>query len=65
MAELRSEVISSGGNTGETLLRRCRDLGGALLVMGAYSHSRWRERVFGGVTQHVLDEAQVPVVMAH
>jgi len=28
--------------------------GGALLIMGAYGHWRWREWVFGGVTQEVL-----------
>lgn len=36
-----------------------------LLVMGAYSHWRWTESVFGGVTDHVLKNTQVPVLMAH
>jgi nucleotide-binding universal stress UspA family protein len=37
----------------------------ALLVMGGYSHSRLRERVFGGVTRRVLESAPVPILMAH
>ena len=38
-----------------------------LLVMGGYGHSRVREWVFGGFTQHVLADAALPlpVVMAH
>jgi nucleotide-binding universal stress UspA family protein len=33
--------------------------------MGAYSHSRLREVVLGGVTRHVLANAEVPVLMVH
>ncbi|HZX71811.1 MAG TPA: universal stress protein [Rhodanobacter sp.] len=36
-----------------------------LLVMGAYSHSRLRERVLGGATRDVLTHAQIPVLMHH
>jgi nucleotide-binding universal stress UspA family protein len=65
-AELRSEVIApSEKNIGETLISTCETRGHALLVMGAYSHWRWQERVFGGVTQYVLREARTPVLMAH
>ena len=34
-------------------------------VLGAYSHSRLRELILGGVTRHVLQNAEVPVLMAH
>ena len=37
----------------------------ALVVMGAYGHSRLREWIFGGFTQHVLRGAEVPVLMMH
>lgn len=47
-----------------TLLAAARDQG-ALLVMGGYGHSRTREWIFGGVTQHVLRQADIPVLMAH
>lgn len=36
-----------------------------LLVMGGYGHSRLREWVFGGFTQHVLADAPLPVLIAH
>jgi len=36
-----------------------------LLVMGGYGHSRLREWVFGGVTQLVLADAPLPVLLAH
>jgi nucleotide-binding universal stress UspA family protein len=34
-----------------------------LLVMGAYSHSRLRQFILGGVTRHVLEHATVPLMM--
>ena len=36
-----------------------------LLVMGAYGHSRARERVFGGVTRTMLESMTLPVLMSH
>ena len=35
------------------------------LVMGAYSHGRWRETLFGGVTRFMLGELGIPVLLAH
>jgi nucleotide-binding universal stress UspA family protein len=35
------------------------------IVMGAYGHSRLRERVLGGATRKVLDTMTVPVLMSH
>ena len=54
------------GMTGaaDTMLDAARDEA-ALLVMGAYGHSRLREWVFGGFTRHVLRGAEVPVLMMH
>jgi nucleotide-binding universal stress UspA family protein len=49
----------------EALLGAAQELGAGLLVMGGYSHSQWREAVFGGVTQEVLRGADLPVLMAH
>lgn len=59
------ELIASGGHVGETLLDECGVVGADLLVMGAYTHSRMRQLILGGVTRHVLNEAQIPVLMAH
>lgn len=46
-------------------MRKCEEVGGALLVMGACSHARWQERIFGGVTEYVMHNARIPVLMAH
>ena len=35
-----------------------------LLIMGAYGHSRLRERAFGGVTSMILQQMTTPVLMA-
>jgi nucleotide-binding universal stress UspA family protein len=50
--------------TAETLLAAAGEHS-ALVVMGAYGHSRLREWIFGGFTQHVLRGAKVPVLMMH
>jgi nucleotide-binding universal stress UspA family protein len=47
------------------VLAEARRQGCGLLVMGAYTHSRLRQLVFGGVTRHVLQNADLPVLMAH
>lgn len=39
--------------------------GTELLVMGAYTHSRVRELVFGGVTRDMLDVAPTAILLAH
>jgi nucleotide-binding universal stress UspA family protein len=50
---------------GDELLNMASDLGSDLLVMGAYGHSRLREAVLGGATQHLLRHMTIPVLMAH
>ena len=51
---------------GDTLLHEASEAGIGMLVMGAYSHSRVRELLLGGVTRHVLSNVAVtPVLMAH
>lgn len=49
----------------DILLRHATDVDANLVVMGAYSHSRFREAVFGGATRYMLEEARLPVLMAH
>ena len=39
--------------------------GAEFLVMGAYSRSRTREMIFGGFTQHVLENTRIPTLLAH
>jgi nucleotide-binding universal stress UspA family protein len=48
---------------GAGLLGAARDFGADLLCQGAYSHSRLRQLILGGVTRHVLENADIPVLM--
>lgn len=51
------------GVVGAGLLAAARDFGCDLLAMGAYSHSRLRQLILGGVTRHVLEYSDLPVMM--
>jgi nucleotide-binding universal stress UspA family protein len=53
------------GDVGRQLLAGAKELGADLMVMGAFHHSRWREFILGGVTLTVLEEAAIPLFMAH
>jgi nucleotide-binding universal stress UspA family protein len=53
-------------SVGDTLLAVAEEANIGLLVMGAYSHSRLREMLLGGVTRHILKNAvSRPVLLAH
>ena len=56
---------SGGGEPVEILMKAARDAKATLLVMGGYGHTRLREAVFGGFTRAVLENAPIPVLMAH
>ena len=63
----RGHVFPKNRNrsVGDAILEKCHELGSDLLVMGAYTHARWREIMFGGVTRHILRNAELPIAMAH
>ena len=50
-------------DVGRGLLAAAREFGSDFLAMGAYSHSRLRQLILGGVTRHVLESATIPVMM--
>ena len=52
-------------SAGEAILAATEHMGADLLVMGGYGHSRMQERILGGVTQHALAHAEIPLFMAH
>lgn len=62
-AQLHQEV--SEIDVGNALLSRAADLGAGLVVMGAYGHSRWSERMLGGASRTLLSSMTVPVLMSH
>jgi len=60
-----AHLNKAAGAFGETLLAAAHQVGADMLVMGAYTHNRWREMVLGGVTQYMLSRADLPVLMRH
>ena len=60
-----SDVATEGYLLSKALFDRVIERGGDLIVMGAYTHSRVREYLLGGLTQEILDGAPVPVLFAH
>ncbi|WP_421989079.1 universal stress protein [Roseococcus sp.] len=58
-------LAAGGGRPADVLLAAAAKAGASLLVMGGYGHSRAREMVFGGFTQRVLRDADMPVLMMH
>ena len=58
-------TVTDGTPVADIILSRAADLTADLIVMGAYSHSRLRELVLGGVSRSFLQEMTVPVLMSH
>ena len=50
---------------GWLLMRLLHFSTGALIVAGAYGHTRVRERLFGGVTRHLLEHMTAPTLFGH
>lgn len=59
------QLPSAGRTVSAALQRHALDIGADMIVMGAYGHSWMRERIFGGVTRTMIEEAKVPLFMAH
>lgn len=47
------------------MMRHVQDVNADMVVMGAYGHSRFREAILGGATRNMLEQAEVPVFLAH
>ena len=58
-------VKPQGRGVSEIILGECEKRGAGLLVMGAYEHSKFREDLVGGVTNDVLQECPIPVLLSH
>ncbi len=63
---IKSNVIKKPGkNTEKELIDAFQESQSDVLLMGAYSRRRWRELVFGGTSQYMLEKASIPVLMMH
>jgi len=59
------KVKSKQTTLGQSLMTAAADAGADVVVMGAYGRSRGRAMVLGGVTQWVIDQAELPVLFVH
>ncbi|MGL4324262.1 MAG: universal stress protein [Beijerinckiaceae bacterium] len=59
------DIHGKDAEAGQVLLEQARKSGADLIVMGAYSHARFRQLVLGGVTQDMLDQSVLPVFYSY
>ena len=59
------KLSGAGTSVGEALLKEADLISADMIVMGAYTHSRMRQLILGGVTRHVLEYSGLPLLMAH
>lgn len=63
---VRAERVSTRGRRPEREIEQSyRRVGGDVLVMGAYSRPRLQQLIFGGVTERMLFETDIPVLLYH
>jgi len=61
-----ANIVTTPGRDEEAeMMAVYRDTNSDLLVMGAYSRSRLRELVFGGMTEYMLWRAKIPLIIQH
>lgn len=60
-----STVIDTSGGSGKGLLAVAHREKAGMIVMGAYSHPRLQQYVFGGVTNDIFGLCDIPVLTAH
>lgn len=57
--------VAQSGSTAATILDQAERQSVDLVVMGAFEHSKFSHDLIGGVTTQVLEQAKVPILMAH
>jgi nucleotide-binding universal stress UspA family protein len=60
-----AHAVAGDRNPGAAMLDEARRLGCDLMIKGAYTQSRLKQMIFGGATQHILNNADIPVFFAH
>ncbi|MGO4572119.1 universal stress protein [Microvirga sp. 2TAF3] len=59
------DLVASNGDAAETLRSQALLLKADMLVMGSFVHSRLRQLVLGGVTQSMLKNCPVPLLLSY
>ena len=60
-----TSIQTGGKEIGIALQEHAVKIGGNLLVMGGWGHSRLRDFVLGGATEGILSDLRLPVLMSH
>lgn len=61
----KAEVVKKNESTLDCLHEKAKKIGADTLLLGGYSHNRLRERIFGGVTQRVINTPPMPCILVH
>ncbi|MBI5263779.1 MAG: universal stress protein [Bradyrhizobium sp.] len=64
-ASARVSEASRNSNAASHLDAVAGEVGAGLIVAGAYGHSRFRELILGGVTQHLINQSARCVLLSH
>ncbi|GAA0280937.1 universal stress protein [Alteraurantiacibacter aestuarii] len=59
------ELPQSSGGIRDTLMHAAHSREAGLIVMGAYGHSRLRERILGGVSRSMITDPELPILLCH
>ena len=72
LIEVEARVVAAGWSgvtrayTGPpSLVEEARAFGADMIVKGAYTQSRLRQLIFGGVTRYLITSSPVPVMFSH
>ncbi|MEO9460713.1 MAG: universal stress protein [Lentilitoribacter sp.] len=56
---------SGGEEIADCIIKRAKEKGADLVVMGGYGHMKIRQQLFGGTTETMLNQRELPILMAH
>ena len=59
------QFTTGGVELAEAIQLRVTEASSDLVVMGAYQHSRMREIIFGGTTRSMIEQSEIPLLLAH
>ena len=65
---IESKAVSLDGDekkAGEIILEYSKSINADLIVKGAYTQSRLREIIFGGVTRHLMLHSDLPIYLVN
>jgi len=62
---LKTEKIIKSGEPAEVIFNTAKELGDALIIMGAYGHSGLKELFFGSTAEKIIKDGSFPIFVYH